>query len=168
MLLSSPACSTFSSLLLVLTHKTKKCLHYTLNTLHQTLYDTLIIHSKHAICLKSLNSQNSPSLLLSLSTVCISHRPSHSFPRSSATKSSDLSYNFFDWLVWCLFPPTGTCFFFFCLQTLPACRHFRESSPLLSLLPAPNVLQTRRQCWRKNLADNIYHNSSFTWCINTI
>ena len=124
MLLSSPACSTFSSLLLVLTHKTKKCLHYTLNTLHQTLYDTLIIHSKHAICLKSLNSQNSPSLLLSLSTVCISHRPSHSFPRSSATKSSDLSYNFFDWLVWCLFPPTGTCFFFFllantsCLQTL--------------------------------------------------
>ena len=35
-----PACSTFSSLLIVLNHNTKKRLHYTLNTLHQTLYNT--------------------------------------------------------------------------------------------------------------------------------
>ena len=64
------ACSTFSSLL-VLTHwkKTKKNkrLHYTLNTLHQKLHNALTIHSKHAKCHKSLNSQTSISLSLSLS-----------------------------------------------------------------------------------------------------
>ena len=45
----------------------KKNRHYTLNTLHYTLYTTLTIHSKHAICHKSLNSQNLPSLSLSVS-----------------------------------------------------------------------------------------------------
>ena len=34
---------TFSSLLIVLTHKTKKRLDYILNTLHQTLHNTLTI-----------------------------------------------------------------------------------------------------------------------------
>ena len=62
-----PACSTFSSLLIVLTHNTKNRLHYTLNTLHQTQHNTLTIHFKHTICHKSLNSQNLPSLLRTLS-----------------------------------------------------------------------------------------------------
>ena len=39
---SCNACSTFS-LLIVLTQYTKKRLHYTLNTLHQTLHNTLTI-----------------------------------------------------------------------------------------------------------------------------
>ena len=41
----------------------KKWLHYTLNP---TLHNTLTIHTKHAVCHKSLNSQNSLSLLPSL------------------------------------------------------------------------------------------------------
>ena len=47
------ACSTFSSLLIVLTLKTKKRLYYTLNTLH----NTLTIHSTHAKCHKSLKTR---------------------------------------------------------------------------------------------------------------
>ena len=76
--LSSPACSTFSRLVIVLTHKAKKRLHCTLNTLHPTLHITLTTHSKHAKCHKSLNSQNSltPSLLLAL----FRRRASHNFP----------------------------------------------------------------------------------------
>ena len=65
--LSIPACSTFSSLLSVLTHRTKKRLHYTLNTLHPTIYNTLTTHSKHAKCHKSLNSQN----LLSITVIVV-------------------------------------------------------------------------------------------------
>ena len=35
--------------------------------------------------------------------------------------------------MWCLFPPTGkgVTQFFFCLQTRPACKYFRERSPFL-------------------------------------
>ena len=46
-----------------------------------TLYNTLTIHSKHAICHKSLNSQNSPSLSLSVSPLAslrqlpVAHQP---------------------------------------------------------------------------------------------
>ena len=39
---------------------------------------------------------------------------SHNFPCSSATRSCGLP-SFCDWLVWCLFPPIGTCFI--------ACKH---------------------------------------------
>ena len=49
------ACSTFSSLLIVLTHNTKKRLHYTLNTLHQTLHYRLTIHSKRMSKLSKLS-----------------------------------------------------------------------------------------------------------------
>ena len=42
-------------------------------------------------------------------------RPSHNFPCPPATKSRGFLYHFV-WLVWCLFPPIGTCFF--------ACKHF--------------------------------------------
>ena len=117
--LSFPACSTFSSLLIVLTHNTNRQLHNTLNTLHQMLHNTLTIHSKHAKCHKSLNSQNSLSLSLSLFCCC----PSHSFPCSSATNQiTCFAIRFCDWLVWCLFPPIGMCFFLFvntsCLRKL--------------------------------------------------
>ena len=37
--------------------KKKKRLHYTLNTLHQTLHNTITMHSKHAKCHKSLRCQ---------------------------------------------------------------------------------------------------------------
>ena len=78
-----PACSTFSSLLIVLTHNTKNRLHYTLNTLHQTLHNTLTIHSKHAICHKSLNSQNLLSLSLSPTRHCCCHSSADVPPTTS-------------------------------------------------------------------------------------
>ena len=58
-----------------------KRLHYTLNTLHQNLHNTLTIHSKHAMCHKSLNSQNSLSLSLSLILTAAVTLPPLSLPQ---------------------------------------------------------------------------------------
>ena len=44
----------------------------------------------------------------------------------------------------CLFSPIGD---FFCLQTLPACRHFHEKL-FWPFLPAPNTQQMWQQCWQ--------------------
>ena len=148
-------------------------LYYTLNTLHQTLHNTLSIHSKHAKCHKSLNSQNSLSLSLSLSpSMSLSHfhsRPSHNLPLFLSNQITWFTTYICDWLVWCLFPPIGKRVFkFFCLQILPACRHFHERSPFWLLLPTPNVQQVWRQCSRKSVADIKYHKSHFTWPINTV
>ena len=55
-------------------------------TLHQTLHNILTIHSKHAKCHKSLNSQYR---CLYTNRRCLSFirlRPSQNFPRSSTTK----------------------------------------------------------------------------------
>ena len=65
--------------------------HKKMTTLHQTLHNTLTIHSKHAKYHKSLKTCSlTPSLLLSF--FCC--HPSHNFPCSSATKSRVLPYNF--------------------------------------------------------------------------
>ena len=166
--LSSPACSTFSSLLLVLTHKTKKWLHYTLNTLHQTLHNTLIILPKHAKYHKSLKSQNSLSLLLLLligfrqcrrcwayycppqvRTRCLCH--CHCCCQSSAVAPSTTSpvpqqpnhmiVHIILWLVGVV-PFSTNRNMFSCLQTLPACGQFCDKSPFLPFLPAPDTQQT--------------------------
>ena len=66
----SPHCSSLNK---------KKKLNYKLNTLHQTLHNTLTIHSKHAKCHKSLNSQYR---CLYTDRRCLSIirlRPSHNF-----------------------------------------------------------------------------------------
>ena len=76
-LMQRNAHSAVSSLLWPI--KQKKRLHYTLNTLHQTLHNTLTIHSKHAKCHKSLNSQYR---CLYTDRRCLSIirlRPSHNF-----------------------------------------------------------------------------------------
>ena len=54
----------------------KKWLNYTLNTLHPTLHNTLTTHFKPAKCHNFLNSQNSLSLLLSVTiTVAVTLLP---------------------------------------------------------------------------------------------
>ena len=96
------ACSTFSSLLIVLTHNTKKRLHYTLNTLHQTLHYRLTIHSKRMSKLSKLSITVSHTITAAVTL------PPPSLPQLPLLLSND-------WLVWCLFPLIGRCFL--------ACKH---------------------------------------------
>ena len=91
---SYSACSTFSSLLIVLTHKKKqkkkqekKRLHYTLKTLHRTLHNTLTIHSKHTnytlqTCCMSQISQLLKLAVIVTAAVTLPPRHSHNFPCS--------------------------------------------------------------------------------------
>ena len=103
---------------------TEKRLHYTLNTLHQTLHNTLAIHSKHMSQIsshKSLNSQNSLShRCLYHITVCHSSAdiPPTTSPCSSATKSCGLPYIL--WLVGVVPFSTNRNMFFACKHLLLA------------------------------------------------
>ena len=96
-LLGSPATHSAVSSLFWLTKQKKNRLHYTLNTPHQTLYDTIITHSKHATCHKSLNSHNSLSLSPSLPHL----------PLSLSNQITWFIIRFCDWLVWWNFPAPG-------------------------------------------------------------
>ena len=126
------------------------------STTHETLYNTITIHSKHAWCHKSLNSQKSLSIYVSLSitdAVTLPPRLSHNFPCSPATQSRSLPYNF---VICCDVVPFSTNRnMFSCLQALAACGHFCNKSPFLPFLPEPNAQLTWRQCSWKSVADII-------------
>ena len=110
---SCTARSKFRSRLIVLTHKTKKRLHYTLNTLPHTLNYTF------QTCWMSQISQNPLSLSLF-------HCPNtHNFPLFLSNQMPCVSLCS-DWFMWCIFPPIGKgvpsvfCFFHpSCLQDIP-------------------------------------------------
>ena len=119
---------------------TQKRLPYTLNTLHQTLHNTLTIHIKHAICHKFPNSQNSLSLSLSITFTAAVTLP----PPSPATMSSvpqqpnHVVCHIILWVVGTV-PFSTKRSVFSCLQTLPVCGHFCDKSPFLPFLPAGTV-----------------------------
>ena len=54
------------------------------------------------------------------------------------------------WLVGVVPFSTNRNVFFFCLQTLPACGHFRDKSPFLPFLPCDKSLLYRSSCTRHN------------------
>ena len=108
-----PACSTFSSLLIILTCKTKTTtLHYTPKTPHYTL----TIYSKHALSHKSLNSQNSLSITVT-AAVTLSPSPLPQLPRVPQQPSHVICHIIL-WLVAVVLFSTNRNTFFF------ACKHF--------------------------------------------
>ena len=125
--------------------KQKKWLHYTLNTLHQTLHNTLTIQSKHAICHKSLKT--------CCLCRCLCHHHyccqfSAAVPPTTSPVPQQPNHVVCHIILWLghVVPFSTYRNVFFCLQTLPGCRHFHDKIPFLPFLPTPDTKQTWWQC----------------------
>ena len=111
----------------VFTHNTKKCLHYTLNMLHQIPHTTHWLHTPNTLNVTNLSTLKPRCLYHCLTVTAAVILSLTSLPQLPPVpqQPNHMFCHIILWLVGVV-PFSTNRNMFFCLQTLPACRHFHE------------------------------------------